>query len=95
MESLEKFDEFDRHEAVLFFHDGETGLKGFIAIHNTNLGPATGGTRYLRYKTEDDALRDALRLSKAMTYKCALADVPYGGEPSARSYKPPPDITFI
>lgn len=62
-----------------FFHDSSTGLKGFIAIHNTNLGPATGGTRYWQYYSENDALRDALRLSKAMTYKCALAGVPYGG----------------
>jgi leucine dehydrogenase len=67
------------HESIIFFQDQKVGLKGFIAIHNTNLGPATGGTRYLTYTSEKDALKDALLLSKAMTYKCALAGVPYGG----------------
>jgi len=71
--------EFDNHEMILFLHDKESGLKGFISIHNTALGPATGGTRYLEYKDESDGLRDALRLSRAMTYKCALAGVPFGG----------------
>lgn len=71
--------EFNNHEMVLFFYDKKTGLKGFICIHNTNLGSATGGTRYFEYETEEDALRDGLRLSMAMTYKCALAGVPHGG----------------
>jgi len=74
-----KFPEFDNHEMVVFLSDEKTGLKGFIAIHNTNLGPATGGTRYWNYSSEEEALRDALRLAKDMTYKCALARVPYGG----------------
>lgn len=77
--NIEKLPEFANHEMVSFFCDGKTGLRGFIAIHNTNLGPATGGTRYFHYASEEDALRDALRLSRAMTYKCALAGVPYGG----------------
>lgn len=76
---IQSLPEFDNHEFVSFFYDEETGLKGFIAIHNTNLGPATGGTRYWSYASEADALRDALQLSRAMTYKCALASVPFGG----------------
>jgi glutamate dehydrogenase/leucine dehydrogenase len=76
---IDDFNEFDNHEAVINFLDIKSGLRAFVAIHNTNLGPATGGTRYLSYKKEEDALKDALRLSKAMTYKCALAGVPYGG----------------
>lgn len=67
------------HEAVLYFQDAQTGLRGFIGIHSTKLGPATGGTRYMVYHSDAEALQDALRLSKAMTYKCALAGVPYGG----------------
>jgi len=75
----DSYEEFDGHEAVVFLTDAETGLRGFIAIHNTNRGPAVGGTRYWSYETEEEALRDALRLSRAMSYKCALADVSYGG----------------
>lgn len=77
--SIQKLPEFDNHEMVSFIYDAHTGLNGFIAIHNTNLGPATGGTRYWEYDSERDALRDVLKLSRAMTYKCALAEVAYGG----------------
>lgn len=77
--AIEKLPEFDNHELVSHFYDKRTGLRGFIAIHNTRLGPATGGTRYWTYRSEVEALRDVLNLSKAMTYKCALAGVPYGG----------------
>lgn len=77
--AIEKLPEFDGHKLVSFIYDAQSGLRGFIAIHNTRLGPATGGTRYWRYDSEIDALRDALKLSKAMTYKCALAGVAYGG----------------
>ena len=77
--AVEKLPEFDRHKLVAAFADEASGLRGFIGIHNTNLGPATGGTRYWRYASERDALRDVLKLSRAMTYKCALAGVPYGG----------------
>jgi leucine dehydrogenase len=73
------FPEFDNHELVVQLDDPRAGLRGFIAIHNTNLGPAAGATRYCRYASEEAALRDALRLSRAMTYKCALAGVRYGG----------------
>jgi leucine dehydrogenase len=71
--------EFDNHEMVALWTDKKTKLKAFVAIHNTNLGPATGATRYLRYSSNEEALRDALRLSRTMTYKCALAGIPYGG----------------
>jgi len=77
--NIQNYREFNKHEAVINFFDSKSGLRAFVAIHNTNLGPATGGTRYLAYSREEDALRDALRLSRAMTYKCALAGVPYGG----------------
>lgn len=77
--NIEKLPEFDGHELVSFFYDKKTGLRGYIAIHNTNLGPSAGGTRYFPYKSDEEALCDALRLSRAMTYKCALAEVPYGG----------------
>ncbi|MFY9463165.1 MAG: Glu/Leu/Phe/Val dehydrogenase dimerization domain-containing protein [Candidatus Sungiibacteriota bacterium] len=77
--AIEELPEFEGHKLVSFIYDKRVGLRGFIAIHNTNLGPATGGTRYWIYDSEKDALSDALRLSKAMTYKCALAGVSYGG----------------
>lgn len=77
--TIEKLPQFDGHEMVSYFSDQATGLRGFIAIHNTHLGPATGGTRYWRYDSEREALSDVLNLSRAMTYKCALAGVPYGG----------------
>ncbi|MFA6354157.1 MAG: Glu/Leu/Phe/Val dehydrogenase dimerization domain-containing protein [Candidatus Paceibacterota bacterium] len=76
---ISKLPEYDNHELISYFNDKKTGLRGFIAIHNTNLGPTAGGTRYFQYKSEEEALRDVLRLSKAMTYKCALAGVPHGG----------------
>jgi glutamate dehydrogenase/leucine dehydrogenase len=71
--------EYDGHEAVYEQKDAATGLHCYIALHNTRLGPANGGTRYWTYTTALDGLRDALALSHAMTYKCALANVPYGG----------------
>jgi len=76
---IEKLPEFDNHELVSFFFDKKTGLKGFLAIHNTNLGPALGATRFWHYQSEEEALLDALRLSRGMAYKCALARLPYGG----------------
>jgi leucine dehydrogenase len=77
--NISSLPEFDGHESVHFIADKISGLRSFIAIHNTNRGPATGGTRYWHYENEREALRDALKLSRAMTYKCALADVPFGG----------------
>lgn len=67
------------HEEILFCHDKNVGLKAIIAIHNTALGPALGGTRMWNYKTEEDALTDVLRLSKGMTYKAAAAGLNLGG----------------
>jgi len=67
------------HEEVLFCFDRATGLKAIIAIHDTTLGPALGGTRMWPYATEAEALNDVLRLSRGMTYKSALAGLDLGG----------------
>jgi len=67
------------HEQVVFCHDAPTGLRAIIAIYSTALGPALGGTRFYPYPTEDDALADALNLSRAMAYKNALAGLDLGG----------------
>lgn len=71
--------EFDAHEQVCLFADEGTGLKAIVAVHSTNLGPAAGGTRFKAYASDDDAADDALRLSRAMSYKSALAGLPVGG----------------
>jgi leucine dehydrogenase len=67
------------HKKVVFCSDPDTGLRAIIAIHDTTLGPALGGTRMWSYKSEADALNDVLRLSKGMTYKCAIAGLNMGG----------------
>lgn len=67
------------HEQIVFCNDKETGLKAIIAIHDTTLGPAVGGTRIRDYETEDEALQDVLRLSRGMTYKNAAAGLAIGG----------------
>lgn len=67
------------HESVLVVQDEASGLKGFIALHNTTLGPGLGGCRMMRYPSEAAALEDVLKLSEAMTYKNALAGLAYGG----------------
>jgi leucine dehydrogenase len=59
--------------------DAATGLRAIVAVHDTRLGPALGGCRFLPYALEEDALIDALRLARGMTYKAALADLPHGG----------------
>lgn len=71
--------EFDDHEQVCVFSDSHVGLKCVIAIHSTRLGPACGGTRFRAYESDLEALDDALRLSRAMSYKSALAGLPVGG----------------
>ncbi|WP_342539961.1 Glu/Leu/Phe/Val dehydrogenase [Heyndrickxia sp. FSL K6-6286] len=76
---MDFFTKMNEHEQVIICNDPKTGLKAIIAIHNTTLGPATGGCRMYPYKTFEHALNDALRLSKGMTYKCAAADVDFGG----------------
>ncbi len=68
-----------KHEQVVSYFDDETGLRAFIALHNTRRGPAVGGARLWHYDTPQDALLDVLRLSEGMTYKAALADLPLGG----------------
>lgn len=67
------------HEQVVFCRNRDVGLRAIIAIHNTGLGPALGGTRMWNYKTEEEALVDVLRLSKGMTYKAAAAGLNLGG----------------
>lgn len=67
------------HEQVVFCHSRDAGLRAIIAIHNTTLGPALGGVRMRPYASTDDALADALRLSRTMTYKNALAGLNVGG----------------
>ncbi|SRR5579884_74413 len=69
----------DGHEQILFCSDPASGLQAIIAIHDTRLGPALGGCRMWPYPNFDAALTDVLRLSKAMTYKAAMADLPLGG----------------
>ncbi len=71
--------EFDGHESVIYVADEASGLRAIIAIHSTALGPAGGGVRMYPYPDEAAALTDALRLSAGMTYKAALADLPFGG----------------
>ncbi len=71
--------EYDNHEQVLFCRDAASGLFAIIAIHDTTLGPAAGGCRMWPYATVDDAVYDVLRLSRAMSYKNALAGLPLGG----------------
>src|ERR1700748_2647233 len=61
------------HEQVVFCNDPHTGLNAIIAIHNTTLGPSLGGTRLWNYNTHEEALVDALRLSRGMTYKSAIS----------------------
>jgi leucine dehydrogenase len=67
------------HEQLIFCNDAETGLKAIIAIHDTTLGPALGGTRMWDYTNEEDALEDVLRLSRGMTYKAAISGLKLGG----------------
>ena len=67
------------YEQLVMFTDPDVGLKAVIAIHDTTLGPACGGARIWPYATEEEAITDALRLSRAMTYKAAVADLPLGG----------------
>ncbi|MFQ5609983.1 MAG: Glu/Leu/Phe/Val dehydrogenase [Woeseiaceae bacterium] len=71
--------EFDHHESIHYFDDPDIGLRAIIAIHSTALGPAAGGCRRWQYATDSDALTDVLRLSRGMTYKNAVAGLPFGG----------------
>jgi len=73
------FTDFDGHEGVHLFHDADSGLRAVIAIHSTALGPAAGGVRYWHYADEGAAVTDALRLSRGMSYKNAMAGLALGG----------------
>ncbi len=70
---------YDGHEFVHFAHDPDTGLRAIIAVHSTALGPAAGGCRMWPYASDADALTDALRLARGMSYKNAMAELPLGG----------------
>jgi leucine dehydrogenase len=67
------------HEQLVFCSEPSAGYRGIIAIHNTTLGPALGGTRFWNYATEEEAIVDALRLARGMTYKAAIAGLNLGG----------------
>ncbi|WP_345792981.1 Glu/Leu/Phe/Val dehydrogenase dimerization domain-containing protein [Thauera sp. JM12B12] len=71
--------DFADHEQVVFVSDDKSGLKAIIAVHNSNLGPALGGCRMWPYASEEEAIRDVLRLSRGMTYKSAMANLKLGG----------------
>jgi len=77
--SVFEHSEFDGHEHVAFHQDKTSGLKAIIAVHNSNLGNALGGCRMWPYASDEEALRDVLRLSKGMTYKAAMAGLEQGG----------------
>lgn len=71
--------DFDDHELVQFVRDPNSGLTAIIALHSTHLGPGAGGTRFWHYAEPANAMRDALRLSRGMSYKNAMAGLPMGG----------------
>jgi leucine dehydrogenase len=74
-EHLEHYDYGEIH----LFRDAATGLKAIVAIHDSRLGPALGGCRFIDYASDEEAVVDALRLARGMTYKAALAGIPHGG----------------
>ncbi len=79
MDMVWDYPDFDGHERVCCFHDAASGLNAIIAVHSTHLGPAAGGTRFWHYTRAGDALTDALRLSRGMSYKNAMAGLAVGG----------------
>lgn len=79
MQSPWDFPDFDDHEAVHFVSDTASGLKAIIAIHSTHRGPAAGGVRFWHYPQSGAGLADALRLSRGMSFKNAMAELPMGG----------------
>ena len=78
MEIFQAMGEYE-HEQLVFCYEPSIGYKGIIAIHNTTLGPALGGTRFWNYATEEEAIVDVLRLARGMTYKAAVAGLNLGG----------------
>src|SRR6202048_4769053 len=85
--------DYDGHEALLFTKDAASGLRALIAIHDTTLGPAFGGCRMYPYAREQHAMTDVLRLSRGMTYKAAICELPYGGGKSVMIADPRRDKT--
>ncbi len=79
MTALWDLPDFDAHESVHVFDDTASGLRAVIAIHSTHLGPAAGGTRFWHYADSEAAITDALRLSRGMSYKNAMAGLKAGG----------------
>jgi leucine dehydrogenase len=79
MSTLWGLPDFDAHEEVHFVTDDTCGLRAIIAVHSTHLGPAAGGARFWHYANGEQALTDALRLSRGMSYKNAMAGLPLGG----------------
>src|SRR5688500_1699646 len=73
------YSDFDAHEALHFVTDEASGLRAIIAMHSTHLGPAAGRSRFWHYGDDKDAMTDALRLSRGMSYKNAMAGLPLGG----------------
>lgn len=71
--------DYDDHEAVHLFRDAQSGLSAIIAVHSTHLGPAAGGVRFWHYPDSTRAITDALRLSRGMSFKNAMAGLPMGG----------------
>ncbi|MBK5265495.1 MAG: amino acid dehydrogenase, partial [Alphaproteobacteria bacterium] len=76
MPTLWDLPDFDDHEGVHLFREPVAGLTAVIAIHSTALGPAAGGVRFWHYSDKSAAITDALRLSRGMSYKNAMADLP-------------------
>src|SRR3954464_1595921 len=79
MHSPWDYPDFDDHEIVHFVTDRASGLHAVICVHSTHLGPGAGGVRFWHYAESGDALRDALRLSRGMSFKNAMAGLPLGG----------------
>lgn len=79
MSAVWDFADFDDHEHVHMFRDRASGLTAVIAVHSTHLGPGAGGVRYWHYPQRSAAITDALRLSRGMSYKNAMAGLPMGG----------------
>jgi leucine dehydrogenase len=79
LEDLFEFSTHEKFENLHFKWDEKLNLKAIVAIHNTKLGPALGGCRFIEYPNTDTAIIDALRLARGMSYKSAMADLPHGG----------------
>ena len=79
MTAVWDYPDFDDHQDVHLFRDAASGLTAVIAVHSTHLGPAAGGTRFWHYANPKSAITDALRLSRGMSYKNAMAGLKVGG----------------